>query len=185
MLARVVFSLTLLLLGCHKKYDERIAPDSNNITKSLEGFLNIRWGESLDSAKSKMVAREGVSVDSIESPPGAYLLFMHGGEFLGCRVSQWKLLFSDRGFYRGDIEITNKLESNLSDCYEQVRKEIEKHFGAPSETSPKEYSAAWSNWTFPSESKSNVLQTLFFPDQGKVIVGFLNGERNPLRITNY
>jgi hypothetical protein len=63
------------------------------------GFLGIEWGESVESAKAKLLRRSGVVMDTIMLDATHRRLLLSMGEFLDEPVDTWNLEFINNKFF--------------------------------------------------------------------------------------
>lgn len=95
---------------------------------SLIGLLDIHWGDSPDSAKSKLLRMEGVTFVSDTSG-----FRFHGGSFMGHKVDAWILDFwKGKYFHFARIHFLQDTASAQS-LVEDLQKKLENQFGKTSE----------------------------------------------------
>ncbi|HTP80165.1 MAG TPA: hypothetical protein VMM57_07155 [Bacteroidota bacterium] len=82
-LSFALLSLLMIFCGCRKKVEEAVESHP-----SLDGFLDITWGDSPAQVKSKMLKKPGVEFasDSLDFE-------FTGGTFLGHTVDRWLFVF--------------------------------------------------------------------------------------------
>ncbi|MFN0157101.1 MAG: hypothetical protein ACKVRP_03400 [Bacteroidota bacterium] len=170
----------ILVLACSSGSDDDIAP---GVGHSLEGFLDIHWGEPGDSVMAKMLRREGVILDSIKysrRDSTARTMFFHGGTFLGQNVSEWSVGVASDGFYRASTFFTAEMYPDLGERFVAMRSRLENRFG-PGKTKQDEeklkINGGMVRWRFPISDSSNNRIILTHLRQRYVRVGFTNGER--------
>jgi hypothetical protein len=64
-----------------------------------KGFLGIEWGESVESARAKLLRRSGVVMDTIMLDATHRRLLLSMGEFLDEPVDTWNLEFINNKFF--------------------------------------------------------------------------------------
>lgn len=99
---------------------------------SLEGFLDIVWGESPNAVKAKMLARPGVTfVNRDSNARGDYLCFK-GGTFHDEPAMIWELYFRGDKFSEGYVRLGFFKPSN-DQKFEQLRVRLIEKYGEPSD----------------------------------------------------
>jgi hypothetical protein len=93
--------------------------------RSLAGFENIRWGESQDIAKVKMLKIDGIRLHSIF---GKSLRF-ENGIYLNEKVLSWNLYFGKTGFERIIIEFVNDEDQDIK--FNKILKILRNKYGEP------------------------------------------------------
>jgi hypothetical protein len=97
--------------------------------KSLNGFLDIKWGESKESAKQKYSKREGVKLDKKYS--NDKMLIFDGGKFGGEKIGFVKLIFFQNKFHTAIIYFEKPLESKTIEKYRDIKEMLITKYGNP------------------------------------------------------
>lgn len=88
-------TIFLLLLFSATLTNQRLI--AQNSGKTLDGFLDLRWGDNSETVKRKMLKRDGVVFDTEQS--NKERMSFKGGLFAGEKVHQFAISFHDDKFF--------------------------------------------------------------------------------------
>lgn len=148
--------MLLFLIGCS------IEKQSAVVQGSLTGLLNIHWGDSRDSAKSKMLAMEGVEfvADSAATSFDPINSRFRGGSFMGHEVQEWVLSFwKNRNLWSALIQFKHDSASSTS-FVDDLEWKLRSQYGNAPE------SRIW-RFAVQGEEKANVVR--IFPDSSGAV----------------
>jgi len=112
-----------------------------------KGFLGIHWGESVQSAKSKLLNRAGVMMDTIMVDGTHQRLLVTMGEFLDEPVDTWNLEFINNKFFWVKIILD-------SENFSEIESILRSRYGDPSVSSTNRL-----EWEFPDAAVRFVANT--------------------------
>ena len=107
--------------------------------KSIEGFMEIRWGTAPEEAKQIMSANPGTKFDRVDG--GAFVY--HGGTFAGRPVNAFRLLFAGNRFYEGDVYLD---AGDRKALHEALKRDLAAKYGPPTAT------GKVTRWVFPANA---------------------------------
>jgi hypothetical protein len=148
----ILFASIILLLiyfsflYLNKKQNQQEINDNKG---SLEGFLDIKWGEFENSIKTKMLKRDKTKFEgrlvSPDDPEEISLLFKSGN--FGSHYVDTRFISLDKknGFYSASVELPMTADM-LFEYYKQIRTEIVEKYKDPQLEQQNSFSA----WKFPS-----------------------------------
>ncbi len=114
----IVFCIVLLLPGCTKQKEEATP------TPSLDGVLDLQWGDSPATAKSKLLKITGIQfvTDTLD-------YWFVGGSYLGHAVEEWELSFW-KGKYLWYARITPRQDPETADALvNELEQDLESRYG--------------------------------------------------------
>jgi hypothetical protein len=95
--------------------------------RTLGGFENIRWGESIELSKIKMMKIDGIKFHSIS---GKSMRF-NNGIYLNEKISSWSLNFDKAGFENIIIEFVNSEDPIVK--FNKILRLLSDKYGKPKE----------------------------------------------------
>jgi hypothetical protein len=95
----------------------------------INGFLDIRFGESKINAKALMAKRSDTKLTKAEKD----CLYYSGGTFGGQKVLEFLLLFNKDKFYSGIVILNEISEIDLLDTYDRIKDIVSQKYGLPDE----------------------------------------------------
>lgn len=114
---------------------------TTSLGQTLEGFMDIKFGSSIEVVKKAMLTKPGCRID-LEKCDTNYLYFkgvMFGGRetlFISCKF------FKNR-FYEANLYIYPEFEQKLSDLYLDIKKDIEQKYYKISVDYSKTFLTTW------------------------------------------
>ena len=102
-----------------------------------KGFLGIEWGEDIESAKAKMLKRQGVVFDTAITDQGHQRLLFQLGTFLDEPVDTWNLEFLKGKFFWVKIIID-------SENFAEIESVLVMKYGTPDVSA-----TGMEEWRFP------------------------------------
>ncbi len=155
-LGLLAFAMYVTLAGCAQKQND------GGGQATFSEFVGIRLGESVTSATEKMLAKEGVSM---ESDTADYVF--RGGELLGVPVDRWVLSFW-QGEHFWYINVEFKVDSSSSArTYDSMRLTLLAQYGKPSNEIDARDSAVkavlWRDGSAGTD-RSNVISLTLIPE---------------------
>lgn len=112
------------------------------IGKPPDGFLDLKWGASVEEVRKTLLARKGVTFK--RDVTGGYLF--SGGTFADHPVSTWAVYFSGERLHRAEARLAGG--GNREEVLQAIKKELMNRYGAPART----YGNGHCRWVFPQSA---------------------------------
>ncbi len=123
---KIIFLISILFLGEFLTNQELVAQDQG---KTLNGFLDLRWGDNSETVKSKMLKRDGVHFDTVKS--NKEIMVFYGGMFASEKVNQFAIYFHNKSFFAGMVFLDDiKCEYFIRKLW-SIKSAISKKYGKP------------------------------------------------------
>jgi len=120
------FIFLLLLFSFSLTSQRLVAQDPE---KTLDGFLDLKWGDNSETVKRKMLKRVGIDVDWKRSNKEE--MFFNGGMFAGEKVNQFVIRFHDDRFFAGMVFLDDiKCEDFIHKLW-SIKSAISEKYGEP------------------------------------------------------
>jgi len=139
-------------------------------TKTLDGFLEIAWGESMSSAKSKMIKRDMIQFTKrYNLGSGKEGLSFKGGRFAGQAVTVWVLKFIDNQFYAATLRIQSS-KTQIAGRYAEIKSLITKKYGEPDMET-----VIRARWGFSAKGKEENEMGCAITEEFSILIVYQNG----------
>lgn len=126
--------------------------------KSLDGFLDIKWGTSIADATKAMSAKQGLRpATDPEGVNAGNRIYYEGGTFVGKPALQWGLDFVGDKMYRGAVVL--KPSTTREKDFDELKKLLTAKYGPPTQTR-KEGEDSKLVWKFPHSTFHPLVETL-------------------------
>lgn len=161
--------------------------------KTLHGFLDIKWNESLETAKKKLLKRKGINLDLKNT--NSEQLVARGGEIGGERVSSMHLSFTDNMFTGAIVFFQEVPKHKILSKYKSIKELLIEKYGNP-DIDAYEFKSPYydgdgyetqairlgkgtvaSVWEFPVEGKEGYTITLVIKDNLSIQLGYINWDK--------
>jgi hypothetical protein len=124
------FQILLLLIA---------GPAWGQIGKPPDGFLNLKWGATVEEVRTTLLAREGVTFK--RDVTDGYLF--SGGTFAGHPVGTWAVYFYEDKLNRAQARLAGG--NKRAEVLQAIKKELMDRYGAPA----RNYANGQCRWVFP------------------------------------
>ncbi|WP_439516351.1 hypothetical protein [Sediminibacterium sp.] len=166
--------------------------------KTLEGFLGIRFGASIEDARSIIEQRANCVFDETNSTDES--LIYYGINFGGRDTLFILLFFYENSFSKASVYIEPKLESQVVSLYQDIKAEINERYYESSEdfetyTTPYEKNDGYTEtaislgkanfscfWSFTGDKKIDDYISLRLDEELRIIINYENGYLTDLLI---
>jgi hypothetical protein len=112
--------------------------------RSLGGFENIRWGDSKDIAKVKILKIDRIKYNSTAGNS----MRLENGIYLNEKVGSWILNFGKNGFERIVIEFQNNEDQTIK--FNKIQKLLQNRYGKPADGAKSETKRSF--WHFKNKN---------------------------------
>jgi hypothetical protein len=123
----------------------------------LDDFVSIRWGATMDEAKTIMTSSKGLDV--IQRSSDTTMLYFEGGTFGAWRAARWNLWFVDGKFHSGRVMVL--VPGKRDRAYAEVKKTLTEKYGIPTRSESKGWPSTL--WRIPAtlsdKSEKEILLT--------------------------
>jgi len=113
-------------------------------TKSLNSFMDIKWGSSTSAVIDKMTQKENVEIVKKTDT----LVVMRGGNFAGREVWTWQFYFWQNQFYSVTTFLSVPTPIYLDDMFYTLQRDISNRYGNPSAYDSTSYASRKIFWEF-------------------------------------
>ena len=131
MLKLYIFFIAILLSFIACKENEKIILNKNQFTiVPIDGFLGVKWGESINDVKAKLKDR---SPNALKSPSDSPfdLMYFSGFELLNTKISSVHFSFSSNGFSNSFAMFNNFSDSEAEQFLTSLENSLTSKYGQP------------------------------------------------------
>ena len=104
--------------------------DSKPVVHTLEGFMGVKFGSSIEIAKKIMASKEGYRLSKFSN---SNTLYFQNSKFANRDAVYIWFLFVDNMFYSAGVQFTPQGEGQLIKQYNEIRDELTEKYFTPSE----------------------------------------------------